>query len=310
MALRSRRLELLIAKESTYGVLPTFDAATDALIAENVAVTLPGEVLDRRGPGVSLTPSRPQLARNHLAINWETEFKGSGTNDTPPNWSQALQACGFLETINASTSVVWNPISSAWSSASCQFFLDGIMYQGRGGRGNVQINAPVGQRAMLAFSFLFKYDPVTDAALPVGTYDDTTPPPLKNIGLTVDAFAAVLASCSIDMANEVDIGDDVNGVDGYSTVEILDRNGVGNIDPETTLVATEDWWSDWTGSVAKDIDYTLNGGAGNTLAVDMPACVYREIQPGDRRGRAINTIPFTLSKAASSGDDEITITHT
>lgn len=312
MTLRIRNLEMLAKVEATYGVDPTLTGAADAVLAENVVIGYPGDIIDRVGVAGSLSPQAPQLARNHTSLTFDVEFKGSGTDDTPPDWSPLLQACGFSETVNAPTDVTWDPISDTadFKSATLEYYLDGLLFQVLGGRGNVSFNFTVGQRAMMSYAFLGKYVAPTDVALPGGTYQTTVPPPLKNVGLQVGAFTPVLASWTIDMQNQVDPGDDLNSADGYAPIEILGRDPLGTIDPETTLVAGNNWWADWQAGTERAIDITVGTVAGNILKVTAPKCVHRDISMGDRNGRSVLTIPHTLGRDTAAGDDEIQIIQT
>ena len=56
---------------------------------------------------------------------------------TAPPYGDALLACGLAETIVASTSVAYNPVSAAFSSATIECFIDTIKHQMLGARGNV-----------------------------------------------------------------------------------------------------------------------------------------------------------------------------
>ena len=56
------------------------------------------------------------------------ELAGSGTAGTAPRYGALLQACGLSETIVASTSVTYAPVSSAFSSATIYFNNDGIRH--------------------------------------------------------------------------------------------------------------------------------------------------------------------------------------
>ena len=309
MTVRLNKLEILAKIEASYGVDPTLSAAQDAVLAENVTITHPGDVIDRNGIGGTMTPLPHQIARSHSTIEFDVEFKGSGAVDTPPDWGPLIQACGFNEAINAAVSVVYTPISGNMPSLAIEYFIDAFKFQILGCRGNVAFDLTVGQRPMMRFSFIGKYQNPTNVVLPNGTYQATRPVPMKAIGLNIGAYAPVLASWRIDMQNDVQIADDVNAADGYGPVRVADRNPLGVIDPEWELVATYDFWDNWQQGTEQQIACQFGPGGGERIDIKAPKTVFREMNYGERGGFANLLIPHTLAGVAGVGDDELTITH-
>ena len=105
------------------------------------------------------------------------------------------------------------------------------------------------------------------------------------------------------------LADSVNATGGYAGVNIVDRNVVGSINPEATLVATRDWWDEWQQSNKQSLTITVGADAGNIITFTAPAVVQRELNPGDREGLFIYDIPMTYAEGPS-GDDEMSLVFT
>jgi len=166
-------------------------------------------------------------------------------------------------------------------------------------------SAAVGQRAMMEFTFQgFASDPI-DAAVPTMTIDTTVPPPVKAAVFSVGAYAAVIANLSLDMQNKIVVSDDMNAATGYGSCSILGRAAQGSFDPEMTLVASKNWFSEFKNSTQLAMSVQIGATSTNRVDISMPKTVYREISEGDRNGIYTLQIPFTA--AQNVGDDEISI---
>ena len=102
---------------------------------------------------------------------------------------------------------------------------------------------------------------------------------------------------------------DISAADGYSEIQLTQRDPNGSYDPEAIILATEDPFSDLEGNVTAAITTGIIGpGIGGRYQIDMPAAYYRDISPGDRDGVRTYDIPFGM--AEDTGDDEVLLTFT
>lgn len=310
MSLLAQRYVLGIAEESTYNqnANPT---GANAVLCQGLAPTRPTETLDRNELGdPSLSPFRPIHGRAIGEIAFDVELKGSGTNDVAPEWVAPLEACGFNAIVNTSVDVTINPASPPIKSVTVYAWRDGIRYAMTGCRGNVVFRFPAGQRPMMSFTLRghLTTPPAVDEAMPSPTLDAVTPVSVRSMLFSVGGFAGVVAALDLDMGNQVASPDDINSPDGYGEIQIVDRNPQGTVNPEATLVATQDWLSKWQGGDLEAANFTLNGGAGNTLAFNIPGFTYRSMDDADRSGILAYDVGF--SAARINGDDEFQIVHT
>src|SRR5437879_1663299 len=105
---------LLLAKiEVTVGTDPVPAAALNSMLAR--AIT-PQPVMAEFAERSNIRPyfgTNGQVAvAQHSECELEVELASSGAAGTAPAWGPLLQACGFSETLTASTSAVYAPVTS------------------------------------------------------------------------------------------------------------------------------------------------------------------------------------------------------
>jgi len=304
--------EVILAKiESVYNTDPTPTGASDAVLVESTSWSHEGaRMIDR--PLIKSTLGRPkQLFGGTLKqITFTCEMKGSGAAGTAPEIGPLLRACGLGETIVASTSVTYAPVSTGFESVTIYYYQDGILHKLTGCRGNVTFDLTAGGVAKATFTMTGHEASPTDTTIATPTYDSTVPVPLLGLSsLAVQSYSAIIQQLAIDLANEISTPESMAATDGYGEIRITDRDVKGTLNPEMTLVATHDWVGKWktaaTGSLTTG---AIGATGGNIITVSMPAVAYRELSPGDRS--KVRTMEVGFGAAYSSGDDEISIAYT
>jgi len=308
--LLTRRKVILAKVESTYGVDAVPVAATNAILCEAPSWSSAGLSMIPR-PGAR--PSRGMLKQifggRLLQATFGVEVKGSGAAGTPPEIGVLLRGCGLDETIVASTSVTYAPVSVGDDSLTLYVYEDGKRIILTGCRGNCQFQLDASNKLMANFTFTGHESAQTDVALPAPTYSAVEPEPFIAAGFTIDSFAAVISSISCDLANNIAMPKDVNSADGYGEIQIVDRDINGSIDPLDELVANEDFLGNFKSGAAMAMTTGPVGAtAGNIVTFSWPAVSYRDASPADREGVAGLALPF--GAAESTTDDEISIAFT
>lgn len=259
----------------------------------------------------SLSPFK-HLATTRLArLSFKCECKGSGTAGTAPALGKLLKACGFGETVVASTSVTYAPISALASipTLTLAIYKDGLRKALKGARGNVKYSAKAGEPGMFEFEFVGVYDGTTDVAIltPSGV-DTTVPVPLLSATFSVASFSAFVSQLAFDMANELTPRGDINQASGYISTLLTKREPKGSFDPEDELVATHDFYGRWLLGTTGALTWKHEGSAGNITTFTVPNCQYTKIAESDRSGIATLNTDFLMTR--SSGDDELSIAFT
>lgn len=302
---------LLLAKiESTYGTDPIPAVSADEVLVENLSWGNEGlKMIERPAVRPSLGALQHVYGGRLVSVSFDAEVKGSGTAGTAPEIGALFRACALGETIVASTSVTYAPVSTAIESITMYLYEDGKQIIVTGARGNVAFTLEAGNKVMANFTFTGHVAAQTDVALATPSFDSTTPQPYIGGSFTIDSFAAVIGSLGFDLSNTIASPPSVNGSDGYGEITITGRDVNGSFDPEDELVATEDFLGNFTsGSAMALATGAIGGTAGNILNITMPAVYYRDVAPGDRDG--IRSFDLTYGAAESTTDDEVSIAFT
>lgn len=163
MAARFIRNTVLLAKiEATYGLDPTPAGATDAMLISNVSINPLNAQNVSRDLITGYMGGFQQLVGNRFVeCSFDIELVGAGTAGTAPAWSPLMKACGFTETVTATTRVDYVPVSTAFSSVTFYYYDDGLLHKVSGARGNVQFKMGAGGRPVMSFSFKGLYSAPT-----------------------------------------------------------------------------------------------------------------------------------------------------
>lgn len=306
------RSEAIFAKiEATYGQ-DSVPAGINAIALAGPVTANPAEqarFADR--PVIrsgSIAKGAPIFGGALFGLQIPVEVKGAGSLGVAPEWGVLMRACGFAETIVGATSVTYKPTSTFGANSSCTiyYFQDGVRYRVTGCRGNVQFTGKVGEVMTLTFNMvgiLNSGDP-SDATAFTPTYQTTTPPTFLGSSMfTLDAYAPAFTEFSWDMQNEITAGANANAANGFGEVRIASRDLRGTIDPEMTLVASQDWLGDWKAGITQALTMTLGTAGGNRIVLTMPAVRYIEPAFDDRDGTRIVTLGYKAQETATLNDE-------
>ena len=309
MALTRKRL-IQVKKESTYGTDAT-PVGTDALLVRNLEITpVEAEVVSRDLIRNYLGNSPQLLANTRVSITFQVEMAASGTAGTAPRFGSILQACGMSETIVASTSVSYAPVSSAFSSASIYFNNDGIRHIMTGCRGSFTLTAEVGQIPTIDFTMVGVYNAPTDTALPSTTYSAQASPLIFKQGNTSAfsffSYSGCLQSVSFDMANETVYRELV----GCSKeVLITNRAPSGTVMIEAPALATKDFFALSQTETTGNLTFLHGTTAGNRVTFTASQCDVGNPTYADQDGVQMLNIPI-VAVPSTAGNDELALAFT
>jgi hypothetical protein len=311
MALLSRKRLILLKKEVTYGtdVLP---AGTDAVLVRDLSVTpLQSDVVSRDLVRSYLGASEQLLANTRVECQFTVELAGSGTAGTAPRYGAALQACGMSETLVATTSATYAPVSAAFSSVTIYYNLDGVLHKVTGARGTFTLNAEVGQIPSIQFTLTGIYVPPTDTAAPAVTYSAQATPLIFKQGNTSAyqffSYAGCLQSVSMDIGNTVVYRELVGCT---KEVLITQRNVTGTVMIEAVTIAAKDYFSAaLTDGTTGNLTFLHGTAAGNRVTLTAARADLGDPSYGDTDGIAMLNLPYT-SIPSATGNDEFTLAFT
>ena len=309
MALTRKRL-ILVKKESTYGTDST-PAGTDALLVRNLEITpIEADVVSRELIQPFLGNSPQLIANTRVSLTFQVELAGSGTAGTAPRYGAVLQACGFSETIVATTSVTYAPVSASFSSATIYFNNDGILHKATGCRGSFVLNAEVGQIPTIDFTMIGVYNAPTDTAAPSVTYSNQASPLIFKQGNTSSfqffSYSGCLQSVSFDVANETVYRELVGCT---KEVLITDRAPNGTVMIEAVALATKDFFNIAQTETTGNLTFLHGTTAGNRVTFTAGQCDISNPSYGDQDGIQMLNIPY-VAVPTTAGNDELSIAYT
>jgi len=303
------RQVLFAKKETTYGSDPTPTESANAIIAINPRVKEVFQAAERNLSLKTYSKKASLAGMKMIEVTFQTEIFGSGSVGTAPRVGALFQACGFSETVAAS-SVTYAPASSPISSCTLYFYLDGRRHKILGAVGNVKLTLQAGQIGLAEWTMQGLYADPTDTALPSPTYESTTPPVCKAGTLSVNAVTSLIAEkIEIDMANVISQRPSLSSSNALAGLFITSRKPNLSFDPEMVNISDYDWRADVLAS-PRAFSYVLGATAGNILTLSAPKFNAVDIEYGDRDGIAIETIKGELASNSDAGDDELTLVYT
>lgn len=310
MALLTRKRLILAKTETTYGTSAS-PAGSDAVLVRNLEITpIQADTVTRDLIRPYLGNSEQLLAQTRVEVTFEVEFAGSGTAGTAPRYGALLKACGLSETVVASTSVTYAPVSASFSSCTIHVNVDGVLHPITGCRGTFNLNAEVGQIPVISFTMTGIYNAPTDTAAPSTTYTNQATPVIFKAGNTTSfsilSYSACLQSLSFDVANEV-VYRELVGCD--KSVLITNRAPSGTAVIEAPTIAQKDFFtianSDTTGSISFQHGQT----AGNIITFTAQTIDIGQPTYSDQDGIQMLNLPY-VALPTSAGNDELSLVFT
>lgn len=300
---------ILAKRETTYGTDPVPVVGTDAVLIRDLTVTpLDAQYADRSliRPYYGRSDQLPTTAMSRVEI--EIELAGmKALGVATAGLAALLRACGLAETVVASTSVAYAPISAAFDSVTIYAFYDSLLHKLTGARGTVSINLEAQSIPTFKFSFTGLWQAAADVTPGVPVFTDyKTPVVVNNVNttaLTVAGYAsATLKSLSLDLANNVVFRSLVGGAE---QVLLTDRQPAGQISIEATTVAAKDWLTAVRAASTGAFSVT-HGPAGNRVKIDAPKVQLTDPKYSDQDGIAM--LDMGIQFLPNTGNDELVIT--
>jgi hypothetical protein len=310
MPLLSRKRLILAKTEATYGTNST-PAGTDAVLVRNLEVTpLEADVVSRDLIRPYLGNSDALLANPRVRISCEVEMAGSGTAGTAPRFGPLLLACGTAATTVASTSVTYAPVSSAFSSCTILYNVDGVQHVLTGCRGTFTMNCQLGQIPTLQFEMTGIYNNPTDTAQPAVTYAAQATPLIFRDGNTSAfsfmSYSGCLMSVDFNLANDIVYRELIG-----CTKEVLvtDRKPAGTVMIEAVTLATKNYFTDALGSTTGNLTFLHGTTAGNRVTFSSPQSDVTQPTYSESDGVQMLSIPY-VSLPTTAGNNEFSLAFT
>lgn len=302
--------DVVLAKiETTYNTDSVPVPGTDAIFTMAPPQFAPEGLRMNERPGVraSLGELQRIYGGSLGRLSFPVEIKGSGTAGTAPEIGVLLRACGMGQTIVASTSVTYRPISATHESITLYWFEGGrkrhIM---TGCRGNATVRFSAGGIPFIDFEFVGHLGTVTDQTQPSPTINATVPRAGINMAIAVGGVNVIVRDWSVGLNNTIATPPSIASSDGYSEVQITSRKVNGEMTMESELASFIDVDAQLlAGTGSTFASGTLGSVAGNRFAVSSATngLVWLDRQFGEGDGLRLRTMPFQLVESAAQNDE-------
>lgn len=301
---------LLFKIESVYGTDPTPTANANGILATDVSFS------PMEGEDVSRNLERPYLGAQETipaglraTLTFSTELVGSGTAGIAPAWGPLLRACGFAEVITADTSVAYNPVSSAFESATFYLNIDGTKFVGKGARGTGEITLNAQNIPVIRWTFTALWVAPADAAQVSPTLDAFQGPSIvakaNTPTFTLNAVSLVLRNYGFNFGCDVQ----PRMLANKEEILIVDRAERLNVTVEAVALATFNPYAlalARTRIAANIVHGTI---AGKIVTISAPTAQVAR-PAGLENQQNIVEWPLQLNPLPNAGNDQVSITLT
>lgn len=251
-------------------------------------------------------------------VSFDVELVGGGAAGTAPAWGPLLRACGFAETVTASTRVDYLPITNSQESVTIYYYDSGVLHKLLGARGALKIDAKVGSLPKFGFTFIGLDGGDTAAANPSVTLTNfKTPEVVKDANSGDLTFGATHSSSGAPALTagtvypsqgiEIDMGisNPFTPLLGGETVDITDRQATGKISLDLTAAQEVTFMSSVKGVTLQSLGLQHGLVAGNKVLLFMPNV--QLINPTKNEVNGKRLIGYDLRINPSAGNDELRI---
>ena len=310
MPLLSRKRLILAKTETNYGVSAA-PAGSDAILVRNLDITpLEADIVGRDLIRPYLGNSEQLLANPRVRVTCEVELAGSGAAGTAPRYGPLLLASGMAATTVASTSVTYAPVSSAFSSCTIAYNIDGVQHLLTGCRGTFTLSCQLGQIPVLQFELTGIYNTPTDTAQPAVTYANQVTPLLfrdgNTSGFSFLGYSGCLMSVDFNMANSIVYRELVGCT---KEVLITDRRPAGTVMIEAPTIAQKNYFTDALNSTTGSLAFTHGTSAGNRVVFTAAQADLTQPTYQDSDGIHMLSLPY-VATPTTAGNNEVSLAFT
>lgn len=307
MSLKFRKKLLLCKIEATEGVDAVPTGAVNAVLTHNLEITaLEGSVVERETDRPTLGNDLSFHVGTHVKCSFEVEFAGSGALGVAPAYGPVLRASSLAQTVVASTSVEYTPVSSNDESCTMYIHLDGQKHAMVGAKGNWGFTLSPEGIPRFKFDFIGLWvdpvsvvDPVADTSafkVPLAVTNANTPT------LTLHGATYNVSDFSYDHANSVKY----RNVIGQEAVITTDRKPKGSVTIDAPVLSDKNWFVDIKANDTGAVNLVHGVSDGGILQVDFP--IVQMLNPSYVNEDDIRGLKMDMNVTPSSaGDDEVKI---
>ncbi len=295
---------VLVKLETVYGTDPTPSPSSDFVrVAQrmwsNIEVAHEWENLREETATGSNQPAPPALPKGRvITFNLYVEMRGSGTEDTPPEWDALHQACGNDQVVNTGVDVQYPWISDVNSHESVTIYAysGNKLFKGHGCVGDVEWIVTGGEVTILHYTIQgIMVDNPTEVSVPTIDYGAILPPPAVDVtALIGGTIATDFTQITIAQGNEVVRVTSPNvsvGIDGLR-IAVPRCRPVVTINAKAEAISTYSPWADERARTERALQVRVGTAGGERLTFDVDVAHVQAPGNEDQDGFTGNVLTF------------------
>lgn len=308
MSIKYWKKQTVLAKvETTVGTDASPTTADDAIEVFNFTATPEADEQTRTPNKPFFSNDRKSYGNKRWTLSFDIDFAGSGAVDGKPAIDPILLACKHVGTQNAGVNYSYKPDSSATTTATIYFFLDGILHKGLGCSGSVDINAKIGETTKGSVSMMAEYVTPVDQT-PTGTPDFSSfrIPVLNseaNSELSLHGTLIHGTSFSLNQGNTNDFKESTE----VKFVAYTDRKTTSTIEFWMQDLAEVNPYALWESETGGVVYWQVGTAAGERVRFTMPNAQVGTPKPQDAGDLAGYSLELTPHPTPTGEDDEYEI---
>lgn len=303
--------KVLLAKiETTYGTDPTPTGSANAMLATNVSLApMEGQDVDRNLEQPYFGASAMIPVGLFSTLTFDIELAASGAAGTVPAWSPLMRMCGAAETITASTSVEYDPITDDPESGTIYFMIDTVRHILKGARGTWTITVNAQGIPVLRFVMTGLFEAPTTQSKITPDYSDFLTPKVATKAntptFTIGGTNFILRSFELALNNDVQ----QRLLIGYEGIQIVDRAESLKVTVEAVALGTYNPFTVAQNQTLKAIQLIHGTAAGNIVTIDVDQAQQKRLT-GYSQEQNVLEWPLEFTPLPDAGDDQWKITLT
>jgi hypothetical protein len=301
---------LLFRTEATYGTDPVPTGAAHAILAVDMKLMpMEGQDISRElgFPNMGAEPTIPVDV--HSKLTFKVELAPSGSLGVAPSWGALLRACGCAQTIVASTSVTYNPVSSGHESGTFYFYLGSTLYRVTGARGTAKFAIKASGIPYIEFEFTGLFNAVAEGSRPTPTLTGFRAPLAASRTntpvFTLGGIALVMREFTLDLGNQIETRFLINS----ESVMLVDRAEKVDITVEAEAMTLINPYALAAAQATQAIVLQQGVTAGNRATINVPMAQLQR-PAGLEQSQNIVEWPLSLIPLANAGNDQWTLVLT
>lgn len=309
MALSMSNMVLLAMKQTALGTPASPVPGTNAILCRGLTPQpIKGKFVERSLIRGAKGNYGALVAGEHRQMEFEVELAGSGAAGSAPKFAPLLLGCDMAETLTASVSAAYQPHGAAGDYLTLFAYLDGILFKLTDAKGSVSFTLNAEEIPVMKFTFIGKYEAVTDTAFPTGIAFTGFQKPLtvgdtNTATFTLAGLSLVTQSFSLDLANQVAWRDLIN----LAGVRSPDRKPTASAVFEMTSVATKNWAEDVRLGTEMPLSILHGTVAGNRVGLAAPKLQFSQ-EPSLTDLDRVAMLNANFAVMPNAGNDEFVLT--